>query len=119
MGNFLKNCDDSKKRQNHTVGSTKSFTKSNNLLMDVDEVNDVDDVNDSDITIETIYTIRISLHVHVAEFLMCSLYNRLRVDPDRIKILIEGIDFTIFVIDNKQLHDKLLVELNKSEIKYT
>ena len=90
-------------------------SKSDRLDSNLDNLDNLD----SDLTIETIHTIKINLSKNMATIVMNIMYGRLDVPVDEVKILIEGINFTIFLIKNRLLKNQLLDQSAKSNVKYT
>lgn len=74
---------------------------------------------DSDICVEHIHTIKLNLSREIAVFLMNIIYNRIGIPVGNIKILVEGVDYTIFMADNISEKERIVRELSLSEIRYT
>lgn len=70
------------------------------------------------IPVERIYTIRVNLSGDVALILMRNMYTRLDISIDDIKILVHGLDYTIFLVKSERIKSKLMRELYRSYIKY-
>lgn len=74
--------------------------------------------HDSDVPVECIHTVRINLSIVVSLLLMRVIYCRLGVPIGEIRVLTEGTNYTLFMMNSKELKNAILEELSKSEIKY-
>lgn len=115
MGNLFKKCENS---------NTKDENKSHNQY---DKFRDSPDIEEGmsremqpvRFIVERIYTIKINLSKEVATFLMYSLYSRLKIPVEEVRVLISAHHHTVFMIRDEKLKKQLISELSKSDIKYT
>ena len=114
MGNLFKKCKSNAKDENKTHNQYDRFRD----LPDIEEglSHEMQPVR---FIIERIYTIKINLSKDVATFLMKNMYSRLKIPIEEVRVLISAHNHTLFMIRDEKLKKRLMLELSKSDIKYT